>query len=283
MRIANVEMAAAWDGEEGAHWADHAERYESTSDRFRAGLLSVAGLTPASVVLDIGCGTGRSARDAARIATDGSVLGVDLSARMLERARSLASEEGLDNVRFEQGDVQVHSFEGEHFDSAISMFGSMFFVDPVAAFSNVERALRAGGQIALLAWRELGENQWVHAIRHALAAGRTLPEPPPDAPGPFAFARREHVADVLRRAGFEDVSFEEITAPVRFGRDADDAFAFVSTFGITRGLIQGLDGAAASAALEALHRVLAEHESSEGVQLAGSAWLITARAGGARR
>ncbi|MET4920931.1 class I SAM-dependent methyltransferase [Streptomyces sp. PSRA5] len=45
-------------------------------------------------VLDIGCGTGQTTREAARAATTGSALGVDLSAPMLERARRLSDEQG---------------------------------------------------------------------------------------------------------------------------------------------------------------------------------------------
>jgi SAM-dependent methyltransferase len=277
MTIANVEMAAAWDGDEGEHWASHAERYESTSHRYLERLVAAAGVASDSVVLDVGCGTGRSTREVARVATAGSALGVDLSSRMLERARATAQAEGLANVRFEQGDAQVHPFAPETFDMAISHFGAMFFADPVAAFTNVGGALRPEGRVVLVAWRDLARNEWVTAIREALAAGRALPEPPPDAPGPFAFARREHVEDVLTRAGFADIRVEEVDEPICLGRDADDAFAFVSTFGITRGLTNELDQASTAAALDALHRTLVEHESDEGVVFRGSAWLISAR------
>lgn len=61
-------------------------------------------------VLDIGCGSGQSSRDAARVAVEGSVLGVDVSAQMLEIARSRSAEEGLRNVAFERGDAQLLVF-----------------------------------------------------------------------------------------------------------------------------------------------------------------------------
>ena len=277
MTIANVDMAAAWDGDEGAHWAENADRYEATNAPYRSVLRDAAALTPGSTVLDVGCGTGGSTRDVARVATSGSALGVDLSARMLDRARERAAAEGLTNVRFEQADAQVHEFEPASYDVAISSFGAMFFADPVAAFTNIARALRPDGHIALLVWRELARNEWVVAVRTALAAGRELPTPPADAPGPFAFARREHAHDVLSRAGFLDVRFDEVAEPLTFGRDADDAFAFMSTFGITRGLTADLDADTRAASLDALRRTLEEHQTEDGVQFDGSAWLITAR------
>lgn len=277
MTIANVEMAAAWDGDEGSHWAAHAERYESTSRRYRERLLATAAVAIDSVVLDVGCGTGRSTRDAARAAKSGSALGIDLSSRMLERARESAEAGKLKNCRFESGDVQVHPLPQNAFDLAISSFGAMFFSDPVAAFTNVAKALRDDGRIVLLAWRELSRNEWVRAIRDALAVGRALPDPPDDAPGPFGLARQEHAEDVLTRAGFVDVRLEDVSEPIYFGRNADEAFAFVSTFGITRGLTHDLDEARSTAALDALRRTLAEHQTGEGVEFAGSAWLITGR------
>ena len=92
-------------------------------------------------VLDIGCGTGQTTRDAARTAAAGSALGIDISGPMIARARELAAAEHLRNVRFEQGDAQVYSFPPQSFDVAISRFGTMFFADPIAAFRNLRAAI----------------------------------------------------------------------------------------------------------------------------------------------
>ena len=59
-------------------------------------------------VLDIGCGTGQSTREAARAAVAGSAVGVDLSARMLERARQLSDDQGLPNITYQLADAQAH-------------------------------------------------------------------------------------------------------------------------------------------------------------------------------
>jgi ubiquinone/menaquinone biosynthesis C-methylase UbiE len=53
-------------------------------------------------VLDIGCGTGQTTRQAAHTARAGSALGVDVSAPAIERARELARDQGLPNVAFER-------------------------------------------------------------------------------------------------------------------------------------------------------------------------------------
>jgi ubiquinone/menaquinone biosynthesis C-methylase UbiE len=100
-------------------------------------LRAAYGITAGDDVLDIGCGTGLTTREAARAAAPGRVLGVDVSARMLERARQVTAAEQLENVRYELGDAQVHRFDPAAFDVAISRFGTMFFSDSAAAFDNI--------------------------------------------------------------------------------------------------------------------------------------------------
>ena len=279
-KIANVDMAAGWDGPEGDHWAEHAERYAVASQRHWDRLLAVVPVPNNASVLDIGCGTGRSTRDVARLASSGSALGLDLSSSMLKRAREVAAAEGLANVQFEQADVQVHPFEPARFDLAISAFGAMFFADPTAAFSNVMRALRPGGELALLSWRELARNEWLTALRDALAVGRQLPEPPSGLPGPFGLADAGQVSGVLSAAGFVDIRFEEVDEPVEFGADAGDAFAFMKTLGVTKGLIESLDADGEERALDALQQAIVQHDTGQGVLFDSSAWLVSARAPG---
>lgn len=277
LTIANVEMARAWDGEEGDRWTEHAERYDATTRRHWDRLLGAKPISRRDEVLDIGCGTGKSTRDAARTASSGSATGVDLSARMLQRARERSQAEGLENVSFEQADAQVHPFAAGTHDVAISNFGAMFFGDPVAGFSNISRALRPGGRLALLTWRELARNEWVTALRTALASGRVLPEPPAGAPGPFGLADRERLEAILHDSGFGNVDFEAIDEPVQFGSDAEDAFGFVRSLGIVKGLTQDLDEVTTTRAIDELRAMLVAHDTEAGVLLDSSAWLVTAR------
>src|SRR5260370_16092356 len=103
-------------------------------------LLGAAVLSPGDRVADVGCGCGATTRAAAQAVAPGPVLGVDLSAAMLARARADARSAGLANAAFEQADAQIHPFGDASFDAVISRFGIMFFDDPVAAFANLRRA-----------------------------------------------------------------------------------------------------------------------------------------------
>jgi ubiquinone/menaquinone biosynthesis C-methylase UbiE len=108
--VANPEQAAAWDGEEGEDWASHADRYDAACRRYDPPLLGTAQISAGDHVLDVGCGAGVSTRDAAQAAAAGHVLGIDLSARLIEEARRRSQAAGLANTAFVQGDAQVYPF-----------------------------------------------------------------------------------------------------------------------------------------------------------------------------
>src|SRR5437764_8559954 len=204
----NTEQAKAWDGDEGQYWATHAERFDRSIAAYHDAFIDAAAIGPHDRVLDIGCGTGQTTRDAARAATAGSALGVDLSSKMIDLARQLAAREGVANATFEQADAQIHPFAADSFDAAISRTGAMFFGDPVAAFTNIGRALRPGGRLTLLTWQPLAANEWIREISAALAAGRDLPAPPQDAPGPFSLSDPDRVRAILGTAGFTGVELQ---------------------------------------------------------------------------
>lgn len=277
MTIANTEMAAAWDGGEGDHWTEFADRYDAAGARIWQRFLDADLIRVDDRILDVGCGTGQSSRDAARIASSGSVLGVDLSSRMLAEATRRTEAAGVANVEFIQADAQVHPFERDGFDLVISRSGAMFFNDRAAAFANFAGALRSGGRIALLAWRGLEDNEWLVEFRRALALGRELPVPPLGAPGPFGLADEDGVTAMLAAAGFADARLERVDEPMTFGSDYDDAWSFARHIGIVKGLTESLNDAERATAIANVQAMLKAHETPAGVTFASSSWLITAR------
>ena len=277
MTIANDEMAEAWE-EEAEGWLAHAERYDAATRALWARFREAVPVAAEARVLDVGCGAGTTTIDLAQAAPSGEAVGVDISRKMVEHARTAAARAGAGNVSFLQADDQVHPYPAAAFDLAVSSIGTMFFAHPVAAFANVGRALRPGGRLAMLVWRPVVENEWLTALRGALAVGRDLPLPPPDAPGPFSLAREPRVREVLGDAGYADVELAPLDEPMLVGRDADDAFAFVSTFGLTKGLTDGLDADDRQRAMASLRSLVEDHESADGVRFGTAVWLVTARA-----
>jgi SAM-dependent methyltransferase len=239
-------------------------------------LQAAYGIDRGDEVLDIGCGTGLTTREAGRAAAPGRVVGVDLSLPMLERARELTAAERLENVSYQLGDAQVFRFDPERFDVAISRFGTMFFADPVAAFANIASALRSRGRLVLLVWQRRELNEWATAIDAALGAARE--RPPPPATDPFSLGDAEATAEMLELAGFEAVRSEEVCEPVLYGHDIDAALEFVCGFQDTRSALAGMSRDGAARAVDRLRETLAGHyRDALGVAFDSRSWLITGR------
>lgn len=233
--------------------------------RFRA----VAAVRTDDRVLDIGCGAGESTRDAARAASRGSVVGVDVSEPLLTLARRLSA--GLDNITYEFGDAQTHPFPTAHFDLCISRFGAMFFADPDIAFHNIGQAVRPGGRLVLLVWQLRDRNEWETAVREALAPGRAAPVGGPD---PFSLGDRSTVERILRGAGFDAVDFLDVHEPVYYGPDADTATDLVLGLSEPQRLLAEADDA--DRARARLRELIAAHHTDNGVFFDSRAWIVTA-------
>jgi SAM-dependent methyltransferase len=275
----NADQIALWNGPGGERRARQPRLTDSQVRLHYERLREAAAIGPAEQVLDIGCGTGQTTRDAARAAAEGGVLGVDLSVQMLDVARRLATEEGLRNVTFEQADAQVHRFSPDRFDVAISRFGVMFFDDPVAAFTNIGRALRPDVRLAFLVWQAREFNEWALVFRRALAGSPQMPELA--ATGhPFTLADPAEVRRILGAAGFTGIGLTDVQQPVFYGDDVDTAFDLVCSLTTSTEALAGLDEAGRARALDRLRVALAAHHSSQGVTFDSRTWVITARRAG---
>ena len=276
-RIANLEQAGEWDGRQGDHWVRYADHYDALNQRLTPHLMDAAAVRPADRILDVGCGCGLTTRIAARAASAGSALGIDLSAAMLREAERRSRAEGLGNARFEQADVQVHALGTAEFDLAISRFGVMFFESPAAAFSNIASALRPDGRFVFLCWQGRERNEWVTTTVSAALEHVPLPTPGPEgAPGAFSLAEPERIRRLLRDAGFENPDIGEVTEPVLMGDDADDAAAFWQGTGTARVLLDEADTETERRAIDAVRGALRRHEGPEGIWLGSAAWLVSA-------
>jgi SAM-dependent methyltransferase len=250
--------------------------YDAELRRHNEVLRRACGVQLQDHVLDVGCGTGQTTRQAAHTARAGRALGVDISPAAIERARELARAEGLDNVAFEHADVEVHRFPHDRFDLAISRFGTMFFDDPVAAFANIGRALRPAGRLVMIVWQSHERNEWDVAIRQSLAG----PEEPAGAsagPDPFSLADPPAVERILGAAGFADTAFTDVQEPVYYGPDVAAALDWVRGFTSTSETLKRLDPDAAARAVGRLRETLSAHLSDDGVWFNSRAWLVTAR------
>ncbi|HET9900957.1 MAG TPA: class I SAM-dependent methyltransferase [Actinomycetes bacterium] len=270
----NREQARNWNGDGGGYWVANADRFDETVAAYQSLFLATADLRSADRVLDVGCGAGRTTLDVARRVSDGVVIGVDLSAPLLEVARLRAAVEGLRNATFLQADVQIHTFTPASFDVVVSRHGAMFFGDPAAAFANIARCVRPGGRLVLLTWQAYELQEGRRTFLSILADGRDLP-PQDDGPGPFALSDPARVRVVLSDAGFGDVDVRGVTEPMYVGTDPDDACRFVC--GHFGDLVRSLDPHARRRTVAALRDDMAAHQTDRGVLYGSAAWVVTAR------
>jgi SAM-dependent methyltransferase len=272
--IANTQQAEAWNGPEGIHWAQNADRYDTMADGINNPLFAAAAIGERDRILDIGCGTGQTTRLAARRAPHGQVAGIDLSAPMLERARAAATSDGISNVAFEQGDAQVHQFPPGGYDVAISRGGFMFFTDHVAAFANIGRALRPGGRIAFAGPGPTDTDG--DSARAFTALTPLMRGPSPAQRGMFSLTDPTRIRELLTDAGFTQVTAKPIEVPVIWGRDPEDAVAFYFTLGPIRANLTDIDPATIDQAREQVRSALHAYQTPQGIRLRGAIWMITA-------
>lgn len=100
-------------------------------------------------VLDVGCGPGTITLGLAESVAPGEVVGVDLQEAMVDRARALAAERGIANVRFDLADAYELPFSDRSFDAALEHRVLMHLADPVRGLREVRRVLRPGGVLGL--------------------------------------------------------------------------------------------------------------------------------------
>ena len=217
--MANEQQHEYWNGEAGARWAAEDATMAKLLDPIARDLLAHVQPAPGSHAIDIGCGGGsQSVLLAEHIGAGGSVLGVDISAPMLEIARGRGQPEGAAALTFLQADAATWAFDAASFDLLFSRFGVMFFDDPIAAFSNMRQALKADARLGFCCWQAMRDNQWTllpvqAALRHVPA-----PESPdPHAPGPFAFADPQRLEAILAASGFGDIAIAPHSVEMTFG------------------------------------------------------------------
>lgn len=118
----------------------------------REKVAELADLRNGEAILDIGCGTGSQAIAAKRrVGSSGSVIGLDASGEMLERARAKARKAGLD-ISFTQGVAEKLPFTSEDFDVVLStvMLHHLPRKTRKECLTEIRRVLKPSGRVAIV-------------------------------------------------------------------------------------------------------------------------------------
>jgi len=184
-------------------------------------VLERAAMAPGERVLDTACGTGVLAIAAAgRVGSNGSVVGTDISEKMVAAARAAASALGLANCRFVRSDAEQPPDFGIEFHAGLCGLGLMYMPDPERAIAALARQLLPKGRVVVSVWGRRDRCGWadIFPIVDAHVESEVCP-----------LFFRMGTGDTLRlgleAAGLQDVSTERLPIKFRYsnGGEACDA------------------------------------------------------------
>ena len=168
-------------------------------------------LHPEDRVLDVACGTGVVAREAARrVATAGQVVGLDRNEAMLAVARRLAP-----TIGWQSGRAESLPFAAASFDAVACQFGLMFFEDRKAALREMWRVLRPGGRLAVAVWAALQRSPG-YATLAALLDRLFGREVASSLHAPFVLGDERALLALFRDAGIASPQLTTVDGTARF-------------------------------------------------------------------
>ena len=109
-------------------------------------------------ILDVGCGIGGTSRYLAKKYTNSAVTGITLSSEQVKRATELASDRGINNVKFQVMDALAMTFPDNSFDIVWACESGEHMPDKKKYVEEMTRVLKPGGRIVIATWCQRDEN-----------------------------------------------------------------------------------------------------------------------------
>ena len=204
----NEEQKDYWTNSAGKLWVKDKVEKDNMLEPLGNYALSKFNIIEGMNVLDIGCGTGiTSTQIAKKINNIGYVTGLDFSETMINEAIKYSEKLGIKNINFAVKDIQNEELKILEYDAAFSRFGVMFFSNPIMAFKNIYSALKKNGILTFICWQSQKENLWYNSGLEIVKKYIDVPLPKENSPGPFAYADKSYIHNILTNSGYKDIEF----------------------------------------------------------------------------
>ena len=204
----NEEQKDYWTNSAGKLWVKDKVEKDNMLEPLGNYALSKFNIIEGMNVLDIGCGTGiTTTQIAKKINNIGYVSGLDFSETMINEAIKYSEKLGIKNINFAVKDIQNEELKILEYDAAFSRFGVMFFSNPIMAFKNIYSALKKNGILTFICWQSQKENPWYNSGLEIVKKYIDVPLPKKNSPGPFAYADKSYIHNILTNSGYKDIEF----------------------------------------------------------------------------
>ena len=204
----NEEQKDYWTNSAGKLWVKDKVEKDNMLEVLGNYALSKFNIIEGMNVLDIGCGTGiTTTQIAKKINNIGYVSGLDFSETMINEAIKYSEKLGIKNINFAVKDIQNEELKILEYDAAFSRFGVMFFSNPIMAFKNIYSALKKNGILTFICWQSQKENPWYNSGLEIVKKYIDVPLPKENSPGPFAYADKSYIHNILTNSGYKDIEF----------------------------------------------------------------------------
>jgi ubiquinone/menaquinone biosynthesis C-methylase UbiE len=177
-------------------------------------LVKRLGITKGLKVLDLGCGDGTTALPEAKLGAD--VLGIDIARNLVEAGNKRAAEQGLNNLKFEEGDASnLEQLPDNAFDLVVSIFGAMFAPRPFEVAKEMVRVTRPGGRIVMGNWIPNDPTLVAQILK---ISSNYTPPPPEGFVSPVTWGVESNVIERFTAAGIpkDNISFARDTFTFNF-------------------------------------------------------------------
>jgi SAM-dependent methyltransferase len=269
--MANEKQITYWNEVAGPKWVKIGDEMDARFANINFLLLDRAAPKPGETILDIGCGTGTTARPLADFGCH--VTGIDVSAPMLAVARERGGA-----ITYLEADAQTHNFGSQTFDLLTSRFGVMFFTDPHAAFKNLHKALSPTGRLLFICWAPLADNPHWQIPFDIVRAHLGDPDPRhPHAPGPLAFSDPAYIESILSNAGFSQITITPTPVDV-IGQSLGDEARIACFLGPAGALLdeKKADNATRAKILDDVAAAITKFATEDGISLPATVHVVSA-------